>query len=217
MFFFLTSFDTQYIFPFHSTDPGFFQNPQYDCEMHHFLLPLDICSHFGSSISGSEPPTSAAPSETQPGGCPGSGVPTERFSFTVKTVTNHFAHNVHHFTNTSPTHARVFQVSTPVDPHSMTFTTKKKTEATPLTSPSAAVTVLTTEDDVPAAMSSMLASNSQVSRNTAESLLVEEDDDEALDQLLRLQKPVFDVLGNQSIIGAAEQSSLPVKGKKSSP
>lgn len=182
--------------------------------MHRFLLPLDICSHFGSSSSGSEPPTSAAPSETQPGGCAGSGVPTERLSFTVKTVTNNFAHNVYHFTNTP---SCVFQVSTPVDLPSMTFMAKKKTEATPLTSPSAAVTVLTTEHDVPAAMSPMLASNSQVSRNTAESLLVEEEDDEALDQLLSLQKPVFDVLGNQSIIGAAEQSSLPVKGKISSP
>lgn len=108
-----------------------------------------------------------------------------------------------------------FQVSTPVDLPTMTFTPKQEmTKATAFTPPSAALKVLSTDHKVPVATNPASVPDSQVSSSTAESPPVDDDeDDEELDQLLSLQKPVLDVSGNQSPSIADEESSVPEKGE----
>ncbi|KAK5879823.1 hypothetical protein CesoFtcFv8_022903 [Champsocephalus esox] len=95
-----------------------------------------------------------------------------------------------------------FQVSTPVEMPTMTFTHKQEVpKMSAFTPPSAALKVPCSHQKVPVATHPATASHSQVPS------LAEDEGDEELDQLLGLQKPVS---GNQSV-SLEEDRKVPEK------
>ncbi|XP_034384341.1 cell death regulator Aven isoform X2 [Cyclopterus lumpus] len=113
--------------------------------------------------------------------------------------------------------AELLQVSTPVELPTLTLALKQaKPKAATLTPPSAALKIVTTDQKVPVATNPASSSDSPGSSSAAEPPVddVDDDDDdgdEELDQLLSLQKPVWDVSGSQSVSVADEESAPPKK------
>ncbi|XP_068433848.1 cell death regulator Aven [Clinocottus analis] len=107
--------------------------------------------------------------------------------------------------------AELLQISTPVELPTLTLTLKQAMpKATSITPPAALKTVIA-DQKVPVAANPASSSDSPVSSSAAEPPVDDDDDDdeEELDQLLTLQKPVWDVSGSQSVSVADEESALP--------
>ncbi|XP_034554953.1 cell death regulator Aven isoform X1 [Notolabrus celidotus] len=103
--------------------------------------------------------------------------------------------------------AELLQVSTPVELPSVTLSLKPEMpKVSTFTPPSAALKVLSTNQEVTVATNPASGTGSKVSSNTAQPK-PEDDGDEELDQLLSLQKPVQVVSGNQPVSVSEERAA----------
>ncbi|XP_075939904.1 cell death regulator Aven isoform X2 [Anarhichas minor] len=101
--------------------------------------------------------------------------------------------------------AELLQVSTPLELPTLSRTPKQEMpKAATFTPPSAALKTISTVQTDP------VATNPPVSSSAAEPPVVDDDGggDEELDQLLSLQKPVWDVSGSQPVSVADEESAV---------
>ncbi|XP_056284484.1 LOW QUALITY PROTEIN: cell death regulator Aven [Pseudoliparis swirei] len=114
--------------------------------------------------------------------------------------------------------AELLQVSTPLELPALTLALKQaKPKAAALTPPSAALKTIIADQEVPVATNPASSADSPGSSVAAEPPVEDggggDDDDgdgdEELDQLLSLQKPVWDVSGSQSLRVADEERAPP--------
>ncbi|XP_054474290.1 cell death regulator Aven [Anoplopoma fimbria] len=107
--------------------------------------------------------------------------------------------------------AELLQVSTPLELPSLILTTKQEMpKAATFTPTSATLEIASTDQKVPVATNPASNSDSPFPSSAAEPP-VDDGGDEELDQLLSLQKPVWDVSGSQSVSVADEESAVPKK------